>query len=158
MRFAPQAQWGAGTACWRPLATAFLLKWRSLHVLQQAKPATVKQFYYLQGSRSQKLLNERLELIERAVPVTDEVAVIQSSVLRVQLLCRQLQLVQKTIRQFNQQIAAAYAAHPDRKDFASLPGAGPVFQPRLLASLGSQRERFASAASLQGYTGVARWQ
>jgi hypothetical protein len=30
-----------------------------------------------------------------------------------------------------------------------------VFQPRLLASLGSQRERFDSAASLQCYTGLA---
>jgi transposase len=137
------------------LATAFLLKWPSLHAVQKAQPATFKQFYYLHGSRSQKLITERLALIAKAVPVTDAGAVIESFVRRVQLICRQLQLVQKTIRQFDQQIAAAYAVHPDREIFASLPGAGPVFQPRLLASLGSQRERFDSAASLQCYTGVA---
>ena len=33
--------------------------------------------------------------------------------------------------------------------------AGPVLGPRLLASLGSQRERFGAAADLQHYTGIA---
>ena len=154
-QYFPQALALCGEDLWRPLATAFLLKWPSLHAVQKAQPATLKQFYYLHGSRSQKLIIERLTLIAKAVPVTDAGAVIESFVRRVQLICRQLQLVQKTIRQFDQQIAAAYAVHPDREIFASLPGAGPVFQPRLLASLGSQRERFDSAASLQCYTGVA---
>ena len=154
-QYYPQALRLCGEDLWRPLATAFLLKWPSLQMVQKAKPTTLKAFYYLHGSRSDKLLVERLALVERAVPVTDERAVIESFVQRVQLLCRQLQLVQKTLHQFDQQIAAAYAAHPDREIFASLPGAGPVFQPRLLASLGSQRERFDSAASLQCYTGVA---
>jgi len=56
VRFAPQAPWGVGTACWRPLATAFLLQWPSLGAVQKAKPATVKQFYYRHASRSAKLL------------------------------------------------------------------------------------------------------
>lgn len=154
-QYFPQALTLCGEDLWRPLATAFLLKWPSLQAVQQARPATVQQFYYRHGSRSQKLIAERLALLARAVPVTDETAVIESFGLRVQLLCRQLQLVQKTVHQFDHQIAAAYAAHPDRAIFASLPGAGPVFQPRLLASLGANRERFASAASLQQYTGVA---
>ena len=38
---------------------------------------------------------KRLALIEKAVPVTDETAVIESFILRVQLVCRQLQLTQK---------------------------------------------------------------
>jgi hypothetical protein len=86
MRFAPQAQWGAGTACRRPLATAFLLKWPSLQAVQKAKPATLKTFYYLHGSRSQRLLDQRLALVAKAVPVTDESALVESLVLRVQLI------------------------------------------------------------------------
>jgi transposase len=144
-----------GQDLWRPLATAFLLKWSSLQAVQKAKPATLKAFYYLHGSRSQQLMEERLALIQKAVPVTDQSAIIQSFVLRVQLLCRQLQLVQKSITAFDQQIGAAYGAHPDREIFASLPGAGAVLGPRLLASLGSQRERFASSCQLQHYTGIA---
>ena len=154
-QYFPQALVLCGEDLWRPLATAFLLKWPSLQAVPQAKPATLKQFYYLHGSRSAKLLEQRLALIENAVPVTDQTAVIESFVLRVQLLCRQLQLVQQTIVRFENQIARAYAAHPDHEIFASLPGAGPVLGPRLLASVGSQRERFASARSLQHYTGVA---
>jgi hypothetical protein len=75
-------------------------------------------------------------LLAKAVPVTDETAVIESFVLRVQLLARELQQVVRAIAEFDRQIAAAYAAHPDRAIFASLPGAGPVLGPRLLASLG----------------------
>ena len=154
-QYFPQALTLCGEDLWRPLATAFLLKWPSLGAVQKAKSATVKQFYYLHGSRSAKLLEERLALLAKAVPVTDETAVIASFVLRVQLLARELQQVVRTIAEFDRQIAAAYAAHPDHGIFASLPGAGPVLGPRLLASLGADRDRFASAASVQCYTGVA---
>ncbi len=154
-QYYPQALALCGEDLWRPLATAFLLKWPSLQTVQKAKPATLKAFYYRHGSRSAKRRAERLALVAQAVAVTDETAVIGSFVLRVQLVCRQLQLVPRSVAEFDQQIAAAYAAHPDRELFASLPGAGPVFQPRLLAGPGSQRERLPSAASLQHYTGIA---
>ncbi len=155
-QYFPQALTLCGEDLWRPLATAFPLKWPSLAAVRKAKPATLKSFYYRRGSRRPKRLDERLALLARAVPVTDETAVIESFVLRVPLLARQLQQVVRTIAEFDRQIAAAYAAHPDHGIFASLPGAGPVLGPRRLASLGADRERFAeSAAQLQGYTGVA---
>jgi transposase len=154
-QYFPQALELCGEDLWRPLATSFLLKWPSLGAVQKARTATLKSFYHLHGSRSLKLLEQRLALVDQAVPVTDERALIDSFVLRVQLLCRQLQLVQRTILEFEKQIAQAYAAHPDRDIFASLPGAGPVLGPRLLASMGSQRERFGAARQLQHYTGIA---
>jgi transposase len=155
-QYFPQALVLCGEDLWRPLATAFLLKWPSLGAAQKAKPTTLKQFYYVHGSRSQKLIEQRLALLAKAVPVTDERAVIESFVLRVQLLCRQLQALQRTLGEFDAQLAAAYAAHPDRAIFASLPGAGAVLGPRLLASLGAQRDRFGqSATQLQCYTGIA---
>jgi len=154
-QYFPQALLLCGEDLWRPLATRFLLKWPSLQALQKARTATLQQFYYLNGSRSAKLLEQRLALVEKAVPVTDETALIGSFVLRVQLICRQLQLVQQTLHQYEKQIAQTFAHHPDHLIFASFPGAGPVLGPRLLCSLGSQRERFENAANLQHYTGVA---
>lgn len=154
-QYFPQALTLCGEDLWRPLATALLIKWSSLQAVQKTNPATLKAFYHLHGSRSSKLLAQRLALVEQAVPVTEELAVIASFALRVQLVCRQLQLVQRSVAEFDRQIAAAYAVHPDREIFASLPGAGPVLGPRLLASLGSQRERFDSASELQHYTGIA---
>jgi len=151
----PQALLLCGEDLWRPLATDFLLHWPSLSAVRKAKTTTLKIFYHQHGSRSATRLTERLALLEKAVPVTDETGVIDSFVLRVQLICRQLQCLQQTLHTYDSQIAQAFAAHPDREIFASLPGAGPVLAPRLLASLGAQRERYASAASLQCYTGIA---
>jgi transposase len=36
-----------------------------------------------------------------------------------------------------------------------LPGAGPVFAPRLLAAFGEQRERFENANQVQSYVGIS---
>ena len=155
-QYFPQALVLCGEDLWRPLAAAFLLKWPSLQQVQKASPTRLVQFYHLHGSRSTTLHARRLALVEKAVPVTDEAAVIHSFALRVQLICRQLQVLHKTLTQFDQEIAAAYAAHPDQPIFASFPGAGPVLGPRLLATLGANRDRFAhSATQLQQYSGVA---
>jgi transposase len=154
-QYFPQALVLCGQDLWRPLATCFLLKWPSLQAVRKAKPTSLTQFYYLNGSRSQKLLEQRLALVHKAVAVTEEKALIDSFVLRVALICRQLQLVHQTVATYDQQIAQTYAAHPDQPIFASFPGAGPVLGPRLLASMGSQRERYPAHTNLQCYTGVA---
>src|SRR5215470_6175033 len=44
-QYFPQALQLCGEDLWRPLATAFLLKWPTLQSLQKARPATLKQFY-----------------------------------------------------------------------------------------------------------------
>ena len=154
-QYFPQALVLCGDDLWRPLATRFLLKWSSLQAVQKAKTEKLKEFYYLNGSRSTKLMEQRLALIEKAVPVTDQAAVLDSFILRVQLICRQLQDVVATIKTFDLRITEAFKAHEDHEIFSSLPGAGPVLAPRLLATMGSQRERFESAAKLQNYTGIA---
>ena len=56
-QYFPQALVLCGEDLWRPLATGFLLEWSSLQAVQKAKPATLKQFYYLNGSRSAKPWN-----------------------------------------------------------------------------------------------------
>jgi transposase len=151
----PQALELCGEDLWRPLAIAFLLQWPTLQSLQKAKPASVKTFYYLHGSRSQQLIEQRLERIAKAVVLTDELARLQSHTLRVQLICKELLLLHKTIDEFDQQIAEVFKQHPDQAIFANLPGAGPVLAPRLLASMGSERERFERAKNLQSYSGIA---
>ena len=154
-QYFPQALDLCGEDLWRPLATAFLLKWPTLQSLKKARKESLKQFYYLQGSRSQTLIEQRLERIDKAVPLTDEVALLQCYTLRVQLLCKELQLLLKTLEQFDQQIAHVFEQHTDRPIFQAFPGAGPVLAPRLLASMGSERERFPRPGNLQCLSGVA---
>jgi transposase len=154
-QYFPQALELCGEELWRPLATTFLLKWPTLQQVAKAKVSTLMQFYYVQGSRNQQLIERRLQLIEQAVPLTDEPALLESFSLRVQLICRELKLVVNAIKDYDRQIAQAFDQHPDREIFRNLPGAGPTFAPRLLASVGARRERFANAAALQHYSGIA---
>jgi len=154
-QYFPQALQLCGDELWRPLATDFLLKWPTLQKVQKARPETLRQFYYLHGSRSQKLVERRLELVDKAVPLTREPALIQSFAMRIQLVCKELRMVVASIKDYDRQIAQTFAAHPDHLIFDSLPGAGPVLAPRLLASVGSRRERFERHHHLQHYSGIA---
>lgn len=154
-QYFPQALELCGEDLWRPLATDFLLKWPTLQSVEKAQPKTLKEFYYLHGSRSEKLVQHRLDLIKKAVALTDEIALLQSYTLRVQLICKELQSTVATIKRFDEEIAAVFSQHPDKEIFANLPGAGPTLAPRLLASMGTQRERFAEPESLQRYSGIA---
>jgi transposase len=154
-QYFPQALELCGEDLWRPLATAFLLKWPTLQKLQKARPQSLQQFYYLHGSRSPKLIEKRLQLIESAVPLTDEAAVLNSHSLRVELICRELQLLQRTLGQFEDQIAKLFSEHPDRELFQSFPGAGPTLAPRLCATMGSERGRYAQAGRLSCFSGIA---
>src|ERR1043166_6163691 len=61
-QYYPQALELCGEDLWRPLATAFLLKWPSLQALRRVRPATLKQFYYRHGSRSPRVLRKPLEV------------------------------------------------------------------------------------------------
>jgi hypothetical protein len=61
----------------------------------------------------------------------------------------------EAIAAFDGLIAKTLGEHPDRFIVASLPGAGPVLEPRLIAAIGSIRERFDSAHSLNCYAGIA---
>src|ERR1039457_1848324 len=61
----------------------------------------------------------------------------------------------ESIRQYDRQIEQLAKAHPDFAIFDSLPGAGEVLVPRLIAAFGTQRDRYANAAEIQQYTGIA---
>ena len=106
-QYFPQALVLCGEDLWRPLATRF-----PAEVAQPAGGAESQnsdaQTVLLSARLPQRrsCIEQRLALIDKAVPVTDELAVIESFVLRVQLLARELQLVQKTITEFDRQIAA----------------------------------------------------
>jgi hypothetical protein len=55
----------------------------------------------------------------------------------------------QAIAEFDTAIAQRAQSHPDFPLFHALPGAGPVFAPRLLVAFGEQRARYAAAAELQ---------
>jgi transposase len=151
----PQAFELVGEVLSSPMATAFLKKWSTLQAVQKVSPSVLRKFYYAHNSRSEPLMTRRLELVKNAVALTKDPAWLTVHSLAIQTVVAQLQALRPFLDQFDEQIAQLFAAHPDAVIFDSLPGAGAALAPRLLAMLGTDRQRFDSAVAVSCYTGIA---
>jgi transposase len=136
-------------------ACDFLKRWPTLGALQQARPAQVRKLYLDYGRPRPEQLEQRLEQIRRARPLTEDPAVVLSGSMMVQALAEQVCSLIATLERFDQQIAALFRKHPDRLLFEYLPGAGAALAPRLLAAFGTDRDRFQSAQEIQQLSGIA---
>jgi len=101
-----------------------------------------------------KILEQRDVLCSRTNPAIRDGAVIEAKSTVVRVMVQVMVSLLEGIANLDQKIEEA-AAHPDFFIFDSLPGAGAVMAPRLLAAFGSQQERYGSAGEVQTYTGIA---
>ena len=136
------------------LSCEFLLRWPRLQDLKTEDPEAIAAFYRSHRSR-QRLIEDRLQRIKAAVALTEDRAIIETSVMKVQLISKQLRELAVAISDYDRQLKRFYDAHPDGQLFASFPGAGAALQPRLLAAFGADRNRFADAQEVQKYSGIA---
>jgi hypothetical protein len=137
------------------IALNFLSRWPTLDELRRAKPHTVRSFFYAHNSRSQSLIETRLQQISEAHNVTDDFALIEPLVLTTKCLVGQLRRFNQAIKEFDHSIKELFKSHPDHFLFESLPGAGEKLAPRLLSLFGSDRSRWPDAADIQKYSGIA---
>jgi transposase len=151
----PQALRWVGDDLASARACDFLLRWPTLAALQRVRPKTLRSFYGDHHCRRAELIEERLAEIQRAVPLTRDPAIVETTALLVQTLARQLQALAPSIERFDQAIAQRFAAHADADLFKSLPGSGAALAPRLLVVFGADRTRFPSAVEVQQLTGIA---
>ena len=154
-QYFPQALDWIGSHAYSRMACDFLLKWADLATLQRCRPQTIRKFYYAHNLRRGDVIEQRLEAIGKATPLTTDAAVIEVSAQSAQATARLLRQLVDIIAGFDQQIKAVFAAHADSPVFASLPGAGPALAPRLLCALGTDRQRFTDARELQILSGIA---
>jgi transposase len=133
----------------------FLSRWPTLKAAQLARRATLETFFRAHHVRYAEVIVERIQAIKSATPLTTDEGVIVPNALLVQTLVAQLRVTLQAIVDFDTAIAQCAQNHPDFSLFQALPGAGPVFASRLLVAFGEQRERYASAAELQKYAGIA---
>lgn len=136
-------------------ACAFLEKWPTLMQLQKSRPFRIREFYQKYGRPNREALNERMEQIQKAQPLTLDGAVLKASVMMVQALVAQIRPLRLAIENYDQEIERVFAQHPDRAVFESFPGAGKVLAPRLLAAFGADRDRFQTALEVQEFSGIA---
>jgi transposase len=137
------------------LVCALLERWPTLEQLQKVPPAKLRTFFRKQRGRDQELIERRILAIRQAIPAIRDRAVIEAKSTVVKVIVQLIRSLVQGVADLDEKIEEAAAAHPDFFIFDSLPGAGAVMAPRLLAAFGSQRERYGSAGEVQTYTGIA---
>jgi transposase len=133
----------------------FLTRWPSLEALARVRGSTLTTFFTQHNCRRRETVTRRIEAIRHATALTTDRAVLDASVTMVRILVAQMRLTLDAVAELDRQIDALYQQHPDAELFDALPGAGPVYASRLLAVIGTRRERFASADELARFSGVA---
>jgi transposase len=131
-----------------------LRRWPTLKAAQLARRATLATFFRAHHVRSAEVIAPRLQAMQSATPLTTDDGVIAPKALLVQALVAQLRGTLQALAACDTAIAQCAQRHPDCSLVQTLPGAGPVFAPRLLVACGEQRARSAAAA-LQQYAGLA---
>jgi transposase len=137
------------------LACDLLTNWPSLAEAKRARVTTLTEFFHKHGVRGRELIEGRIRSLKAALPLTLDSGVVLPGMMLTRALVDQLRCLIVSIERYDQAIARLFKEHPDAFIFDSLPGAGPVFAPRLLAAFGSDRERYESAQSIQKYAGIA---
>jgi transposase len=137
------------------LVCALLEQWPTLEELQKVPPARLRTFFRKQRCHYPELVERRMVGIQQAMPAIRDRAVIEAKSTVVKVSAQVIRSLVRGIADLDRKIEEAAAAHPDFFIFESLPGAGAVLAPRLLAAFGSQRDRYANAEEVQSYTGIA---
>jgi transposase len=134
----------------------FLKQWPTLTKARRARRTRLERFFKEHNVRFARLIEERIQAIKAATPLTHDEAVIDAHRLQVEILVEQLRLTIHALKRFDEEIIAIAESRPDyQRLFAPLPGAGKVIGPRLLAGFGEDRDRYHCAAQLQKRSGIA---
>ena len=137
------------------LVEKFLRRWPTVEALERAREATLLRFFERQHSRGRQRNQQRLEAMRQAQPATPDRAVVTAATATVKILLDLIRVLRQGLAELEQQIGQITARHEDFALFASLPGAGPALAPRLLVAFGTRRERYAQAAEVQAFSGIA---
>jgi transposase len=148
----PQALRWAG-ALTTMQACDFLERWPTLQAIQKARSSTIREFYR-RHSHPAAWIEQRLAEIRVEVALHEDAILTVAAVLLIRSEVAQIRALNASIATYDEQIASAFAAHPDRPIFASFPGAGAQLAPPR-RRLGTDRNRFESAVSIATRSGIA---
>jgi transposase len=137
------------------LVGALLERWPTLEELQKVSPAALRTFFTQHHCRDQERIEQRILGIHQSIPAIRDRAVIEAKSTVVKVIVQIIRTLREGIADLDKRIEAAAAAHPDFFIFDSLPAAGEVLAPRLLAAFGSQRDRYRNADEVQTFSGIA---
>ena len=130
-------------------------KWPNFEAFQQAKPSTIKRFFYGHNVRSPKIVNQAMESAAKGQALTTDRAIVESSSCLALAHLEVIQTLNHKIEDYDRRIEKLFHNHAEAPLFSNLPGAGPAMAPRLLSFFGTDRSRYEAAANVQSFCGVA---
>jgi transposase len=136
-----------------PLVLEFLRRWPSLAAAQGAGGGLRRLF--AAHLRDPAAGAAQVEALRQAQPLTTDPAIVEPLAEEVQALVAALGAGRERLAQLRRQIDQLFDQHPDAPLFKSFPGVGPKLGPRLLAYVGTDRARFATAGDLLAFGGAA---
>ena len=137
------------------LAQDLLKRWSTFEAFQQAKPSTIKQFFYGHNVRSPELIKKAQQIATHSQALTPDPAILESGQRLTQMHLAVIQALNPQIADYERRIEKLFQDHEDSSLFNQLPGAGPALGPRLLSFFGTDRTRYETAANAQSFSGIA---
>lgn len=137
------------------LAADFLKKWPTFEAFQQAKPSTLKRFFYGHNVRSPEVIETVQKIAQNSKALTTDGAIVESGMRLSQMHAEMIQTLNPILEEYDQRIEQVFQAHAEVKLFSGIPGAGPAMSPRLLAAFGTDRTRYEAAGNVQSFSGIA---
>jgi transposase len=133
-----------------------LAKFPSQDELRRANPRTLARLFPKRRRvDADDGEDPRVAKVRAAQPLVTDRAVIAAHRLAVLQIVPLIIQLNKTVAEYDRQIAEQMAQHSDAALFESFPGAGPALAPRLAVAFGTDRDRFASAEDMQKFSGIA---
>lgn len=140
---------------YRDITADFILAFPTIEAAQSATDEELTTFLRTHAAGGEKRIAKRIALIREASALIEDEAIIESNALFVKALALQIKALNQAIAQYEIRIEAVYHTLPDKQLFDSLPSAGEVSAPRLLAALGTNRKKFSSSHELACFSGIA---
>lgn len=134
----------------------FIIEFPTPEKLVKAKAHRWRKFLHVHHLWRPGTAEKRMEIFARATEFQGSAAVVLAKSQLAVSLCKVLRPLEQQIRDYHQQIQELFKTHPDHDLFGSLPGAGEVLAPRLLAAIGTDLKRYGNELTvLQAFAGTA---
>jgi transposase len=137
--------------CWD-----FVIEFPTPEKLVKAKAHRWRKFLHTHHLWRPGTVEKRMEVFERATGFQGSAAVVRAKSQLAVSLCKLLRTLEQQLDEYRKQIQELFKSHPDHDLFGSLPGAGDVLAPRLMAAIGTDLKRYGNELSvLQAFAGTA---
>lgn len=137
-------------------AWAFIEQFPTPSTLQSAGPKKWRNFLHAHRLARPGSYEKRMEIFARATQFTGSAPTMAAKSVLAVTLAKLLLTLEVALKSYRERIQALYDKHPDKDWFGTLPiSQDGKTAPRLLAELGTDRERFDDAEGLQRLAGTA---